>query len=192
MILFAAGGDHLVHDAAVAADELVLCLLAVEGNLGLADGEPQRLLEGLADGHLQRGGRGEAGPLRYVAGDHQIEAVQGIAPLLQVLHHPADVVAPALVGMMIDGLAEIEQVALVAVVGGDHVHQAVIAQADGDAGLVVDGAGQHEAVVVVGVLANEVDAAGGPHQQVGLLLKLLGKDGADALARGHGVTSLAL
>ena len=62
--------------------------------------------------------------------------------------------------MVADGLVEIEQVALVAVVGGDHVHQAVIAQADGDAGLVVDGAGQHEAVVVVGVLADEVDAVG--------------------------------
>ena len=62
MILFAAGGDHLVHDAAVAADELVLRLLAVEGNLGLRDGEPKCLLESLADSHLQRGGRGEAGP----------------------------------------------------------------------------------------------------------------------------------
>ncbi len=50
---FAAGGDHLIHDAAVAADELVLRLLTVEGDLRLADIEPQRLLEGLTDGHFQ-------------------------------------------------------------------------------------------------------------------------------------------
>ncbi len=50
---FAAGGDHLIHDAAVAADELVLRLLTVEGDLGLADIEPQSLLEGLTDSHFQ-------------------------------------------------------------------------------------------------------------------------------------------
>ncbi|MOA27851.1 hypothetical protein D3C78_1487530 [compost metagenome] len=110
---------------------------------------------------------------------------------LQVLHHAADVVAPALVGMVFDGLREIEQIALVVVVGGDHLHQVVVAQADGDTGLVVDGAGQHEAVVVIGVFADEVDATGGAHQQLGRLLKLLGKDGADALAGGHTASSLA-
>ena len=57
MILLAAGGDHLIHDAAVATDELVLRLLTVEGNLGLADVQPLRLLESLAYGHFQRGGR---------------------------------------------------------------------------------------------------------------------------------------
>ncbi len=93
--------------------------------------------------------------------------------------------------MVLDGLIETEPVALVVVVGGDHFDQVVAAQADGDAGLVVDGAGQHEAVVVVGVLADEVDAAWSPYQQVGLLLKLLGKHGADALARGHRASSLA-
>ena len=192
VIPLAAGGDHLIHDAAVAADELVLRLLAVEGNLGLADGKPLGFLEGLADGHLQGGGRGKAGALGHVAGDHQVEAAQGVATGLQMLDHAADVVAPALIRVMGDGLVQAEQIPLVAVVGGDHVHQVVAAPADGDAGLVVDGTGQHEAVVVVGVLADEVDAAGGAHQQVGLLLKLLGKHGADALAGGHGVTSLAL
>ncbi len=56
VILLATGGDHLIHDAAVAADELVLRLLAVEGDLGLADVKPQGLLEGLAYGHLKRRG----------------------------------------------------------------------------------------------------------------------------------------
>ena len=32
---------------------------------------------------------------------HQIEAAQRIAPLLQVFHHPADVVAPALIGVVL-------------------------------------------------------------------------------------------
>ncbi len=190
MIGFAAGGDHLIHDAAVAADELVLRLLTVEGDLGLADVELQRLLEGLTDGHFQRGGGGEACPLRYVAGDHQIKAAQGITALLQILHHAADVVAPALAGVVFNGLVEVELVALVVVVGGDHLYLPVIAQADGDAGLVVDGTGQHEAVVVVGMFTDEVDAAGGAHQQIGRFGKLLGKNGADALAGGHRASSL--
>ncbi len=187
---FAAGGDHLIHDAAVAADEQVLRLLTVEGDLGLTDGEPQRLLEGLTNGHFQRGGGGESRPLRHVAGDHQIEAAQGITALLQIFHHAADVVAPALAGVVLDGLVEVELVALVVVVGGDHLYLPVIAQTDGDAGLVVDGAGQHEAVVVVGMFTDEVDAAGGAHQQIGRFGKLLGKNGADALARGHRASSL--
>ena len=190
MVCFAAGGDHLIHDAAVAADELVLRLLTVEGYLGLADVEPQRLLEGLTDGHFQRGRGGEPRPLRHVAGDHQIEAAQGITALLQILHHAADVVAPALAGVVLDRLVEVELVALVVVVGGDHLHLSVIAQADGNAGLVVDGAGQHEAVVVVGMFTDEVDAAGGAHQQIGRFGKLLGKNGADALAGGHRASSL--
>ncbi len=190
MIGFAAGGDHLIHDAAVAADELVLRLLAVEGYLGLADVEPQRLLEGLTDGHFQRGGGGESRPLRHVAGNHQIEAAQGITALLQIFHHATDVVAPALAGVVLDGLVEVELVALVVVVGGDHLHLPVIAQADSDAGLVVDGAGQHEAVVVVGMFTDEVDAAGGARQQIGRFGKLLGKNGADALAGGHRASSL--
>ena len=115
VIRLAAGGDHLIHDAAVAADKLVLRLLAIEGDLGLADVKPQRLLEGLAYGHLQRGGGGEPRALGHVAGDHQIEAAQHMAAGLQVLHHAADVVAPALVGMVFDGLCEIEQIALVVV-----------------------------------------------------------------------------
>ena len=92
--------------------------------------------------------------------------------------------------MVLDGVIETEPVALVVVVGGDHFDQVVAAQADGDAGLVVDGAGQHEAVVVVGMFTDEVDAAGGAHQQIGRFGKLLGKNGADALARGHRASSL--
>ncbi len=190
VVSFAAGGDHLIHDAAVAADELVLRLLAVEGDLGLADIEPQRFFECLTDGYFQRGGGGEPRPLRHVAGDHQIEAAQGITALLQILHHAADVVAPALAGVVLDGLVEVELVALVVVVGGDHLHLPVIAQADGNAGLVVDGAGQHEAVVVVGMFTDEVDATWGAHQQIGRFGKLLGKNGADALAGGHRASSL--
>ena len=117
--------------------------------------------------------------------------MQGLAALLQVLHHTAYIVAPALAGVVLYGLVQVEQVALVVVIGGDHLHLAVVAQADGDTGFVVDGAGQYEAVVIVGVLADEIDAAGGAHQQVRLLFELLDKNGADALAGGHRASSLA-
>ena len=50
--------------------------------------------------------------------------------------------------------------AFVVWVDRDHPHLAVVARCPGDDAAAVDGAGQHEAVVVVGVLADEVDAAG--------------------------------
>ena len=68
----------------------------------------------------------------------------------------ADVVGPALVtvlGTCVSG----ELVALVVIVGGHDSDAIVGARRDGDFGGEVDGAGQHETVVVVGVLADQVD-----------------------------------
>ena len=68
----------------------------------------------------------------------------------------ADVVGPALVTVLGTCISS-ELVALVVIVGSHDPDAIVGARRDGNFGGEVDGAGQHETVVVVGVLADQVD-----------------------------------
>jgi hypothetical protein len=122
-----------------------------------------------ADGDHQRGRRGQTGALRHVAGDHHVHALHREALLLreaeQVLHHAAHVVGPHRLLQALDRGVEAELIDRIVVVGGDHLDHAVVAQARRDHRAVVDGAGQHQAAGVVGVFADQVDAARGLHDQ---------------------------
>ena len=62
------------------------------------------------------------------------------------------------------------------IIGGIHAHGLAAVGGNGDVGGKVDGARQHKAVVVVGVFANQVDAAGCTHGEGGGVAELLGKD----------------
>ena len=55
VVFFAQRRNQLIHDAAVAADELVFRLLAVEGDLRAIQRQMIQLLEHGADGDFQRG-----------------------------------------------------------------------------------------------------------------------------------------
>jgi hypothetical protein len=46
-------------------------------------------------------------------------------------------------------------------VGGDHMHHAVVARAGGDIRCAVDRDREHEAVVVIGMFADQIDATRG-------------------------------
>ena len=84
----------------------------------------------------------------------------------QCPNHAAYVVRPLFAGGFdglgeggFDGLGEGEFVAF-AVIGGIYAHGVRAVFGGGGAGGKIDGAGQDEAVVVVGVFADQIDAAG--------------------------------
>ena len=149
--------DELIHDAATAADELVLGLLAQQRDVAQAGIEPEGRLQRLAHGHFQRSRRAEACTLRHVAADHHIQPMgQRAETLDEDIDDAADVVGPALVTVLGTCISS-ELVALVVIVGSHDPDAIVGTRRDGDFGGEVDGAGQHETVVVVGVLADQVD-----------------------------------
>ena len=72
----------------------------------------------------------------------------------------AHMVAPAAAGEMRRLGAEREAVIGLLLVERQRVHLTVIARSGGDPGVAVDGHRQHEAIVVIGVFADQVDPAG--------------------------------
>ena len=154
----AAGGDILVHDAAAHADEFVLGAL---GDLGRRDrlerqagGGEQRM----GDADLERRGRAEAGAERHVARDHEVRA--GEAPPVRLQHRsdPEHVVGPHVTAAG-RGRVEIEFAGLVHEQGID-ADRAIVARSGGDEGGEIERRRHDESVVVVGVLADQVDPAG--------------------------------
>ena len=110
-------------------------------------------------GDFDRGGGTEAGAEWHVAGDGEGEAVvDGDSVLAKRPEDAGGVVGPLfgaggeqLVDGAVNALVEVDGVGEEAAVG---------ARRDGDEGGEVDGGGHDEAAGVVGVLADEVDAAG--------------------------------
>ena len=104
--------------------------------------------------HLERGGRREPGPARHVAADRQLGAPKAVAGALQLRHRPAHEGCPP-VGPRRRG--QLEGVGL-AELGGARANLAVrpVARLHRDPEL--DRERQAEPVVVVGVLADQVDA----------------------------------
>ena len=177
--------DELVHDAATAAGELVLGLLAEQGDVAQAGVESVEGLQGLAHGHLQRGRGAETGSLRHVAADHHLEAVRQHAVALdEDIDDAADIVGPVAVAVR-RAMAGRKAVFFQAVVGGQHADDVVTARGDGDLGGEADGAGQHETVVVVGVFADQVDAARGTDDVADLAAQVLLQQCGGVLDRAH-------
>ena len=181
--------NQLVHDPALTADEAVLGALGQQRDVG----GPQvvQRVQGLQQrghGHLQRGRRRQARALRHITGNGQLHALQRHSALAQHLEHAAHVVRPGMPGAAGDGRIDAELVHRVAEVAGGHADHGVAARARGHQGLEVDRAGQHEAVVVVGVLADQVDTAGGLHQRGGGRVEGADEGGQHTLLEGvvHG------
>ncbi|MDR6351236.1 hypothetical protein Q3H59_002829 [Pantoea sp. SORGH_AS 659] len=74
-------------------------------------------------------------------------------------HHAAHVVGPHWLFQRLNRRIQREAVLLIVVIDGNHAHLAIIAFGAGNHGLIIDGARQHKAIVVVGVFANQIDAA---------------------------------
>eukprot|EP00962_Isochrysis_galbana_P057649 scaffold30091_cov101-Isochrysis_galbana.AAC.1 len=190
-------GDKLVHDTARGAAEGVLAPLADEGLLGRVDPQAVDRLNQGGGGHLQRRRRRQPAPQRYSRQHDRVKPAPARRQLRQVPgHHAAHVVGP------VAGRSRLER--RIAREGGDGATHPAIGRAypahrragrpRRDDRVPVDAEGHHEALVVVGVLADEVDSAGRadhhrrlPTEDVGEqllgLLDLLGRHGS---ARGRG------
>jgi hypothetical protein len=148
----------LVHDAAGHAGVVVFRALGqrrplVDGQVEAAEvdqrGEHRR---------LQRGRRGEAGAEWHVGGDGHAGAGHVVAGLAQHPHDARDVGCPARYV-----LGEVEGDPLVGL-RRPHRPLRTVHPGGGDDGALGQCEGEHEAVVVVGVLADQVDPPGrGPH-----------------------------
>jgi hypothetical protein len=151
-------GGELVHDAALDADEVVLGALAELRQRDVVERQIERGAEGACDGDFERGGGGEAGALRHIAGEREIEAADGVAGRDERGRDAADVVRPV-AGR---GVRDVREVAsgVGVEVGGVCPERVVVAAGPGAEDAAVDGEGEDEAVVVVDVLADQVDAAG--------------------------------
>ena len=104
--------------------------------------------------------------------------------------HAARIVGPGRVGARHDRLVDAEAVDLVAAIGGDDTHPGIVARAARHLRAEIDRAGQYEAIVVVGVLADQVDAAGGLHHAGRLAVECGAKRrrGAIEQSRRHGAS----
>ena len=176
----AAGRDHeLVHDAALHADPAVL------GALGQArggDGLPRQAGgggEGARGRDLERGRRGQAGADRDLARQHALPAAQAWARLLEGPGRAFHVFDPALAAL------EAPQVELVLVAEIQRAQHdpAVRARTQRDPGPEVQGHGQHEPFVVVGVLAEQVHPPGRVDDQRRVAAEALGEGRARPGAR---------
>ena len=106
----------------------------------------------------------QAGAQGHVARKHGVEALDLAAALDRLAAHAEDVAGPLLAGRILFLEAEFHELVEVDGIGPD-----LLGAVDLDLGhdAAVDGAGEHVTAVVVGVLADEVDTAGGGVQVAG-------------------------
>ena len=163
LLRLAEQGGVLVHYPARDAQEIVLGPLAEDGQAFAVDSQPEERVEGERRSGLdgRRGGQPRAE--RHVAREGGLKRANLVVLLPHRPDHAARVIRPGVVfSPQLARLVEIRGVE--APFSGAYRH--------GDAA--VDGAGEHEAAVVVGVLADQVYAAWGAGNQFWGFAELLG------------------
>ena len=155
-------GD-LVHDPALHAGVVVLHALGEESRLGLAQLDAPRRRQPERDGDRERGRRRQAGADRHVAGDEKVGPAGRLRGLRGDLAGDAEHVARP--QRMARGRRAEPPARLAEPVGHD-ANGAVGAGPHDRVRAAVDRHREHEPARVVGVVADQVDAAGrvgGPH-----------------------------
>ena len=155
---FAHGGDELVHDAAGHAGIVVLGPLAGECEFDevhgfVVDGE-----ECEGGGDFDGGGGGEAAAEGDVGIDEGVHALGDLGALAHGFCGALGVEGPG--GAVLRDFAVDGELDGFVGVGGVHADFAVGARGANDEGGFIDGHGADEAVVVVDVFTDEIDAAG--------------------------------
>ena len=183
------GRHQLIHVAAGDADEIILGTLGDQGEIGRRQHMAVSAGKGPAEGDTERRRRRQASPLRHVAADGDVGPAQRQPAALKLGMDAADMIGPFEIFAVADGRVEGKRVAGIAVIGSDDRHLGTVPRADCHRRRMVDGAGQHEAVVIIGVLADQIDPARRANQQIGLAVKRATKGGGNALGFGiyHGV-----
>ena len=105
-----------------------------------------------------------------------------------MLYHAADIVRP-LLGVVADNRrVERELIGLIVVIGGNHPHGTIVARRTADHRLVVNSAGEHKTVVVIGMLADQVDAAWRLNDMAGRVAEGVSEQGLGFLFQTHHYT----
>ncbi len=165
-------GDELVHHPAAGnPHELILGFLRKLRELFPSDVDAVQVLDGQRRGRLQRRRRREAGSLRDIAVDGDVHAAQRVAGCKELADDGFGIVRPAVF------LSEPERrqggTLAVLVVHRVEPQVGILAPRDGHAHGEIDGHGEDEAVVVVGVLTHEIHPAWCPGDDLGRLAELL-------------------
>jgi hypothetical protein len=148
---------HLVHDAHARTDEVVLGPVRDERQRDVVERQRERRPERAQERDLERGAGGEPGADRHVGGDERVEAAERHA-FRERARAALRVVEPV-AGARLFAEAPAPRGAVRERRAGD-AHAAVVPERQLDRGALRDGGRQHEAAVVVRVLADQVDAAG--------------------------------
>lgn len=159
------GGDELVHDAALGTGEMVLGPLTGQGETAEVGGMTGGGEEGEAEAHFQGGGGAESGAQGDFTGEAEVGALEAVAVGFQFHGDAAEVIAP----MVLEGGAgviEVDGDGLLQVIGVG-VEETVGAGGEGSEEGEMDGSGEDEAVVVIGVFADEVDPTGSAGEEGG-------------------------
>ncbi|GIV03617.1 MAG: hypothetical protein KatS3mg015_2447 [Fimbriimonadales bacterium] len=153
----AQAGGKRVHDAAMHADEAVLDLLAEPRPLGTREREAEQVFQPHEQGHLGGGRRAQPGADGHVAVEDALEAGRDEPPLLEQRHDASGIVPPRRAGARQGVECRIQPLVVVERVQDDApVRPPPQRHVDG----LPERHRQDEAVVVVGMIPDEVDPAG--------------------------------
>ncbi len=160
---------ELVHDARPHADVLVLRPVTQQREIDVADRQRERIPQRARNGHFERRGRRKSRRPRYVAPNHEIDARDCVALRHESARDRFDVRRPSAAP---PGRAFIVQprcdLTALAVIERIRAHPRVVSAGPRDEDAAVDRERQDEPVVVVDVLADEVDAPRGLRDPVGM------------------------
>ena len=157
VVFLSVGGDELVHDAAVGADELVFDALAEAGEHGAGIAGADERENGQSGDHFEGGGTGQTGAERHVAPEGEAEGGNLVTLAGENGGDAERVVAPVIAGLGGQG-GSIEGLFFLIVFGVEHDF-AIGAGRDAGQGGEVNGHRHDEALGVIGVLTDEVDAS---------------------------------
>ncbi|MNK49904.1 hypothetical protein D3C87_687700 [compost metagenome] len=161
--------DEGVHDAACHPDELILGPLSQERQLLGGDVQLVKGVQGGEHSHFEGGAGAQAGPFGDVSADGGLEALHGVACIEQDADDSADVVAPGgdagAGGETLEGV-EREAIGLRERLRSE-LNFEIVPAAHRDGHLAVDGGGEDEAVVIVGMLTDQVHSSGAPGRDLG-------------------------
>ena len=136
------------------------------------DVDAVEVLDGEGGGDLEGGRGGESRPLRDVPVDRDVHSPQLVAPRQELGDDPLGVVGPPV--FLAEPKGGKGGALPVLVVDGIETEVVVLAAGDGHADVEIDGHREDKAVIVIGVLTDQVDSPGSAGDYLGRLAVLLG------------------
>src|SRR5437588_2368032 len=152
-------GNKLIHDAAAGADKLVLRSLAKLGQLDAVEATAHKVEKSAGAGHFKGSRRAQPGTDRDFAMNERVGSLELVSGFFQNHGNPDRIITPRLGGTH-RVVRQVYLAGLVKIIGAKD-EACIRPWANRQPTIEINRRGQHEAVVVVGVLANQIDASGG-------------------------------